>query len=120
MTMHARHAGTRSLLPEPIRIGIGIHAGNVILGEIGYRDRRVITAIGDTVHVAARLQDLTKDYSCRAIVSETVAATAGADLSHCASHEVQVRGRETKLRIRVIDDAASLTTGETPARSAAA
>ena len=92
-------------LRQPIAIGIGIHAGTVILGEIGYRDRRVITAIGDTVHVASRLQDLTKDYACRVIVSETVATTAGVDLSHCVSHEVQVRGREGKLRIRIADDA---------------
>ena len=36
-------------LPVPITIGLGIHAGNVILGELGYRDSYLLTAIGDTV-----------------------------------------------------------------------
>ena len=57
-------------LPRPISIGIGIHAGTVILGELGYRDRFLLTAIGDAVHVAARLQELTKEYHCQAVVSD--------------------------------------------------
>ena len=95
-------------LPGPIAIGVGIHAGNVILGEVGYRDRLLLTAIGDTVHVAARLQDLTKDYGCELVVSEIVAATAEIDLAAFAAHEVQVRGREAPLGVRVIREMAQL------------
>src|SRR5207253_8013842 len=95
-------------LPEPIAIGVGLHAGNVILGELGYRDRFLLTAIGDSVHVAARLQDLTKDYGCQFVVSETVAATAEIDLTRFPYHEVRVRGRETPLGVRVIGDMAQL------------
>ncbi len=40
-------------LANPIAIGIGVHAGTVIFGELGYRDNFTVTAIGDTVHVAA-------------------------------------------------------------------
>ena len=48
-------------LREPIRFGIGIHGGKgVIVGDIGYRDHMVFTALGDPVNVAARLQDMTK------------------------------------------------------------
>ena len=47
-------------LREPIRFGIGIHGGEVIIGDIGYRDHMVFTALGDAVNVAARLQDMTK------------------------------------------------------------
>src|ERR1700730_13094185 len=47
-------------LREPIQFGIGIHAGEVIIGDIGYRDHMVFTALGDAVNVAARLQDMTK------------------------------------------------------------
>ena len=47
-------------LREPIRFGIGIHGGEVIVGDIGYRDHMVFTALGDAVNVAARLQDMTK------------------------------------------------------------
>src|SRR5882724_12624118 len=42
-------------LREPIRFGIGIHGGEVIVGDIGYRDHMVFTALGDAVNVAARL-----------------------------------------------------------------
>lgn len=47
-------------LRQPIRFGIGIHGGEVIIGDIGYRDHIVFTALGDAVNVAARLQDMTK------------------------------------------------------------
>ena len=47
-------------LREPIQFGIGIHGGEVIIGDIGFRDHTVFTAIGDAVNVAARLQDMTR------------------------------------------------------------
>src|SRR5262249_9555284 len=46
---------------EPIQYGIGIHAGVVIVGDIGFRGHTVFTALGDAVNVASRLQDLTKE-----------------------------------------------------------
>ncbi len=54
-------------LHEPIRFGIGIHGGEVIVGDIGYRDHRVFTALGDAVNAAARLQDMTKALACEAV-----------------------------------------------------
>ena len=53
-------------LREPIRFGIGINGGEVIVGDIGYRDHMVFTALGDAVNVAARLQDMTKSLACEA------------------------------------------------------
>ena len=64
-------------LQEPIRFGIGIHGGEVIIGDIGYRDHMVFTALGDAVNVAARLQDMTKSLACEVILSEEVCLTAG-------------------------------------------
>jgi adenylate cyclase len=95
-------------LARPITIGIGLHAGPVIFGEIGYRDNFVVTAIGDTVHVAARLQDLTKEYSCELLVSDVVATTAKLDLSAFPMHTVQVRGREAQLNVWMIKTARDL------------
>jgi adenylate cyclase len=89
-------------LPEPIAIGVGLHAGNVILGELGYGDRFLLTAIGDSVHVAARLQELTKDYGCQLVVSDIVAATAGVELTGFPAREVSVRGRGEPLAVRVV------------------
>ena len=70
-------------LREPIRFGIGIHGGEVIIGDIGYRDHMVFTALGDAVNVAARLQDMTKSLSCEVIVSEEVRKTAGLPQMRC-------------------------------------
>ena len=59
-------------LQEPIEVGIGIHGGEVIIGTMGYREHAQMTAIGEAVHVASRLQDLTKEYHCQLVVSEVV------------------------------------------------
>jgi adenylate cyclase len=89
-------------LPEPLAIGVGLHAGNVILGELGYRDRFLLTAIGDAVHVAARLQELTKDYGCQLVVSDIVAATAEVEMSAFPVREISVRGRTESLAVRIV------------------
>ncbi|MEJ0068678.1 MAG: adenylate/guanylate cyclase domain-containing protein [Pseudomonadota bacterium] len=95
-------------LPMPLRIGIGIHAGTAIVGEMGYRETSTITAVGDPVHVAARLQELTKHYKSQLVVSDTVGEQAGIDLSRFERHEIQVRGRQEPLSIRIIADALAL------------
>jgi adenylate cyclase len=91
-------------LPEPIRFGIGIHAGEVIVGDIGYRDHMVFTALGDAVNVAARLQDMTKSLSCETIVSEDVCAMAELVADALPAHEVAIRGRDAPMLIRAVDD----------------
>jgi adenylate cyclase len=87
-------------LRNPIQFGIGIHGGEVIVGDIGYRERTVFTALGDAVNVAARLQDMTKSLDCKVIVSEEVYRTAGV-LSDLLTHtDVAIRGRDQPLAIR--------------------
>ena len=95
-------------LQGPIEVGIGIHGGEVIIGTMGYREHAQMTAIGEAVHIASRLQDLTKEYGCQLVVSETVAARAGISLGDFPSHQIQVRGLRAPLAIRVIDSAAAL------------
>jgi adenylate cyclase len=96
-------------LPEPIRFGLGIHGGEVIIGDIGYRDHMVFTALGDAVNVAARLQDMTKTLSCEAILSEQVRITAGLAVDSLPSQEVAIRGRSEPMIVRYVTDAKKLS-----------
>ena len=91
-------------LDAPLRIGIGIHAGPAVVGRMGYGDTVYLTAVGDAVHVASRLQDLTKQYACQLVISEHVATRAGLDASAFPRHELTVRNRREPLAIRVVDD----------------
>lgn len=95
-------------LPEPITVGIGIHAGDVIVGTMGYREHAQTTAIGEAVHVASRLQDLTKEYNCQLAISDVVGTAAGMLLDDFPRHDIQVRGLSAPLSIRTIDSAAAL------------
>jgi adenylate cyclase len=95
-------------LREPIRFGIGIHGGEVIVGDIGYRDHIVFTALGDAVNVAARLQDLTKSLACEAIVSEEVCATASLAADDLPRQQVAIRGRAEPMTVRAVERAKAL------------
>lgn len=91
----------------PIRIGIGLHTGELVAGNIGSPRRMEYTVIGDTVNTCSRLEHLTKEYGQRMLLS---AATAALVRSRFATREVGVvpiRGRAEPLAIHVlIDDAA--------------
>jgi adenylate cyclase len=107
-------------LREPIRFGIGIHGGEVIIGDIGYRDHMVFTALGDAVNVAARLQDMTKSLSCEVIFSEEVRNTAGLPADALPPHDVDIRGRAEPMVVRAAASAQSLSAlVEEPAIAAA-
>jgi adenylate cyclase len=96
-------------LPEPIRFGIGIHGGEVIVGDIGYRDHMVFTALGDAVNVAARLQDMTKLLGCEAIFSDEVRITAGLAADALPEQEVAIRGRNEPMTVRMVGDVRTLS-----------
>jgi adenylate cyclase len=97
-------------LHEPIRFGLGIHGGEVIIGDIGYRDHMVFTALGDAVNVAARLQDMTKNLGCEAIFSEEVRITAGLAADSLPEQEVTIRGRSGLMIVRTVSEAKTLST----------
>jgi adenylate cyclase len=96
-------------LHEPIGFGIGIHSGEVIIGDIGYRDHMVFTALGDAVNVAARLQDMTKSLACEAILSEEVRITAGLAAESLPEQEVAIRGRSGPMIVRTVTAAKTLS-----------
>jgi adenylate cyclase len=87
------NAQLRTDLKEPLRIGIGIHIGEAIVGALGPPRSQIVTAIGDTVNTTARLESLTKDYDCTLILSRKAAQAAGLDLDEHSLHQAPVKGR---------------------------
>lgn len=57
-------------LPFPLKMGIGIHTGNVIIGKMGYKHAKNLTAVGDAVNTASRLESLTKELNSQIIISK--------------------------------------------------
>ena len=98
-------------LEEPLRVGVGIHTGPTVVGEMGRGVAKYLTAVGDTVNTASRLQDLTKEYGCRLVISSQVAERAGADVSAFPAHQIEVRNRAAPLTIRAIENPRDVALG---------
>jgi adenylate cyclase len=96
-------------VPEPLRFGIGIHGGEVIIGDIGSEEHTVFTALGDPVNVAARLQDMTKALSCEVVLSEDVLKTANLAAINLPQVEVPIRGRVRPLVVYTAEKAGMLS-----------
>ncbi|MGP0094853.1 MAG: adenylate/guanylate cyclase domain-containing protein [Xanthobacteraceae bacterium] len=95
-------------LASPLRIGIGIHFSEAIVGRMGPPRSRTISAIGDTVNTAARLEGLTKDYDCPIILSRRAALAAGLDLTGHTLHEIALRGRAEPVQFYALAAAPDL------------
>jgi adenylate cyclase len=95
-------------LETALKVGIGIHTGPSVVGQMGYGMGTYLTAVGDTVNVASRLQDLTKEYDCALIISEQVAGRAGIEMQSSPRHQVNVRNRREPLIVYAISDESRL------------
>jgi adenylate cyclase len=95
-------------LREPLRAGIGIHAGNAIVGTMGPPDHPILSALGDTVNIAARLEAETKQYGCMLVVSAACASASRIDLSPFPKHTATVRGRSEPVSYYAVADTKAL------------
>lgn len=77
---------------EPVRIGIGLHMGDLVQGEIGAAGARQVTIIGDAVNTAARLEGVTKPLNAQVVVSRPVLDAAGVRLPDAAWQHLKLRG----------------------------
>jgi adenylate cyclase len=95
-------------LDKPLRIGIGIHAGDCIVGTMGPPKTPIITALGDNVNIAARLEAQTKELNVPLVVSAEAAKHAGIGLDGFAKVTVELRGRGTGIEVYAVDNPARM------------
>ncbi|MEQ8707865.1 MAG: adenylate/guanylate cyclase domain-containing protein [Rhodospirillales bacterium] len=112
-------------LKEPLRIGVGLHAGEAIVGAMGPPAAPIISAIGDNINIAARLEAKTKEFGVPLILSKALAGYAEIDLDGYPLETMPVRGRNEELDAYLISDPESLQalldkTAAPPARKQAA
>jgi adenylate cyclase len=95
-------------LSQPLRIGIGIHAGVAIVGTMGPPQAPIYSAIGDMVNTAARLEGMTKAYGCVLVISAEALQQAGINPQKTERHNVRVRGKNERLVVYAVTDPGTL------------
>ena len=97
-------------LPQPLRMGIGLHCGEAIVGTMGPPNAPNLTAVGDNINIAARLEGLSKTYDCTLVVSADVLTQAGWGTDTLPTAMATVRGRQSLVKIHPIPSLSALDT----------
>lgn len=97
-SLEAFNAALEEQGDRPVQIGMALHLGEVVLGEIGTAENAPRTIIGDAVNAASRLQGETKRMGVELILSEPVLAAAEATGTVAALHPFDLRGVSEPIR----------------------
>jgi adenylate cyclase len=93
---------------QPLRVGMGIDVGPLVVGHIGHAETAMLTVIGTTVNAASRLEALTKEKNCQLIAALEVIAHAGLSPDAFAQEDVMIRGLSAPRAVALIDKARNL------------
>ncbi|MCA1367899.1 adenylate/guanylate cyclase domain-containing protein [Bradyrhizobium sp. BRP14] len=96
-------------LDQPLRLAIGLHAGPAIIGEMGYGQATSLTAVGDTINTASRLEGLAKEHDAELAVSVELVQHAGFDLQGHRRLDIGLRGRQARLETCIVDNASEIS-----------
>jgi adenylate cyclase len=91
-------------LETPLAIGIGIHTGQAIVGRMGPPKTPIISAVGDSVNTAARLERMTRELGVPLVVSAETLRAAGLHTSATIT-QVSLRGRAATMLVSALDEA---------------
>lgn len=87
---------------QPVQVAVGVHFGQVVVGDVGSVRRMEFAVIGDTVNVAARLEGMTRNLGVRAAISLDAYEAAGRPIGFTNVGPQPVRGREEMVEVWVV------------------
>lgn len=84
---------------EPLAVGIGLHQGEAVVGDMGSQLKKEFTAIGDSVNTAARLESATKQYGVDLLISDSLRNHLGPDYLCRTADLVKVKGKNEPVAV---------------------
>lgn len=94
------NAEFEATLAGKLHMGLGIHMGPAVLGRVGGRNAG-LTALGDSVNIASRLENLNKEFGSVLVISDAALHASGLAIQGAETHEIAVRGRDEMLKVHV-------------------
>lgn len=102
-----------SALPQPVRIGIGIHSGSLVMARIGDEEHGYMsTALGETVTIASRLENATKELLADCLVSQATLQTAGLPIPTTEHREIHMTDRSEPIAAYPLESTIAAAEGE--------